>query len=118
MEKIILEGLEIDTVIGVYDWERTKSQTLFVDLELHADLKAACYSDSVSDTIDYAKVAEVIRAVAEVSEFKLLEALAQDISDKLLAQFSLNKIVITITKPNILPNTRKVAVCIERNGTR
>lgn len=118
MEKIILEGLEIDTIIGVYDWERTKSQTLFVDLVLYADLKAACYSDDVNDTIDYAGVAETIVTVAKNSKFKLLEALAQAISDKLFECFELHKVAITITKPNILPNTRRVAVCIERNQKR
>jgi dihydroneopterin aldolase len=53
-----------------------------------------------------------------MSQFKLLEALAQAISDKLFEQFKLLKLNITITKPNILPTTRKVAVCIERHGKR
>ena len=114
MEKIILEGIEVSTIIGVYDWERTKAQTLFVDIELYADLKAACLSDDVADTIDYAKVTELVVAVAEHSEFKLLEALAEAFSVKLFENFYLRKLKITITKPNILPNTRKVAVCIER----
>jgi dihydroneopterin aldolase len=118
MEKIILEGLEVNTVIGVYDWERTKPQKLFVDLILEADLKTACFSDDVADTLDYAKLADTVIEVAKMSQFKLLEALAQAISDKLFEQFKLLKLNITITKPNILPTTRKVAVCIERHGKR
>lgn len=118
MEKIILEGLEVNTIIGVYDWERTKPQKLYIDLILEADLEAACFSDDVADTMDYARVAESVIAVAKTSQFKLLEALAQAISDKLFEHFDLRKVNITIIKPNILPNTRKVAVCIERKRKR
>ena len=114
MEQIIIDGIEVDTIIGVYDWERTKPQTLIVDLELTADLSAAGKSDDVADTIDYAKVVDLLVAVAKESEYQLLEALAQTFSDSLFAQFELSQLILTITKPGILANTQKVAVRIHR----
>ncbi|MBT0585302.1 dihydroneopterin aldolase [Alteromonas oceanisediminis] len=116
MEQVIIEGLEVSTVIGVYEWERTKPQTLYVDLVINADLNTACMSDDVSDTIDYAKVAEFLVAVAANARFELLEALAQKFCDQLFANFSLRQIDVTITKPNILPNARKVAVRLIRKA--
>ena len=109
-----MQGIQVDTIIGVYDWERNKPQRLLVDLELTADLQAACKSDEVADTIDYARVVDLLVALANESQFKLLEALAQAFSDTLFAHFELSKLTLTITKPNILPNTEKVAVRISR----
>ena len=79
MQQIFIEGLEVPTLIGVYDWERTQNTVLIVDLLIDADLSAAMQSDDVEHTIDYAAVAETVKQVGIDSSFELLEAFANAI---------------------------------------
>ena len=114
LEQIIIHGMAVPTIIGVYDWERTEPQTLLLDIVLGCDLKAACVSDNVNDTIDYAKVQETILAVGKESHFELLEALAEKVCRVLFERFPIRSIDLTIVKPNILENVSKVAVRVVR----
>lgn len=63
MGKIYITGLEVDTLIGVYDWERVRTTQLLLDVTLDVDLSAAMQSDDVVDTVDHATVVECIVAV-------------------------------------------------------
>lgn len=114
MEQITIEGLAVDTLIGVYDWERTQLTTLYVDIQLDADLTAAMKSDDVNDTIDYAKVAEVVQNVGKRATYELLEALGNEMIDTLLAQFAAQKVTVKIVKPNILPDAQRVSVTMAK----
>lgn len=114
MEQIIIQGLQLPTVIGVYDWERTQQTTLLADIILDAPLSKACHSDNVDDTIDYAKFSEALVELAASSEFELLESLGQALCDCALQQFNVQKIDLTLEKPGILPNAAKVAVRVVR----
>ena len=110
MGKIYITGLEVDTLIGVYDWERVKTTQLLLDVILEVDLRAAMQSDDVADTVDYAKVAECIVEVGKESTFELLEAFGSRVMDAVLANFSATSITLKIVEPNILPNAQTVAV--------
>ncbi|MBC3764840.1 dihydroneopterin aldolase [Neptunicella marina] len=114
MDKIVIEGLQIESLIGVYDWERTAKTALFVDLTLEVDLYKAGQSDDVNDTLDYAKVAELVCEVAAKSKFELLEALAESIISHIFAQFNCHQVELKLSKPGILPNASNVAVIIVR----
>ena len=114
MGKIYITGLAVDTLIGVYDWERVQMTELLLDITLDADLDAAMQSDNVHDTVDYAKVADCIVAVGKESTFELLEAFGSRVMDTVLATFNVNAIKLKIVKPNILPNAQTVAVEMTR----
>lgn len=114
METIYIHGLEVSTLIGVYDWERTRQTTLLFDLAMDADLKAAMLSDDVADTIDYAKAAAFVQQVAAQCQFELLEALAHKVLDALFNAYPVQKVTLTITKPDILPDARAVAISFSR----
>ena len=117
MGKIYITGLTVNTLIGVYDWERTQQTALLLDIVLTADLNAAMQSDDVNDTIDYAKVAECVVDVGQRSEFELLEAFGNAVMTSVLDAFAVSAITVKIVKPNILPNAQTVAVelCRERS---
>ncbi|GAA0344036.1 dihydroneopterin aldolase [Bowmanella denitrificans] len=117
MDKIYIEGLALQSLIGVYDWERTAPRPLLVDLCLWADLRQAAQSDKVADTIDYAKVAECLEQVAASSSFELLEALASCMLDRLFAEFPVLKVSLKLSKPDILANASNVAVKLTRTRT-
>ncbi len=110
MQQIILSGLKVDTLIGVYDWERTQKTTLIFDVTVDADLTAAMASDDVKDTIDYAMLAQAIQAAAADQKFELLEALGAHVMDVIFAYYPITHIRLAITKPGILPDADKVTV--------
>lgn len=116
LDKIIIEGLQIQSLIGVYDWERTSKTDLLIDITLDVDLHKAAISDDVNDTLDYAKVAELITHIAEQSEFELLEALAETITKGIFAKFNCHQIELKLSKPGILPNASNVAITIVRKA--
>jgi dihydroneopterin aldolase len=110
MGKIYITGLAVETLIGVYDWERVRNTELLLDVTLNVDLNAAMLSDNVDDTVDYAKVADCIVEVGKASQFELLEAFGARVMDTILNRFPVSSITLKIVKPNILPNAQTVAV--------
>ena len=60
MDKIFLNDLKIDTIIGIYDWERETLQTLRFDFEIDWDISKAAASDDITNTLDYGSVANVV----------------------------------------------------------
>ena len=115
MDKIHIEGLQIYSLIGVYDWERQAKQALLLDLVLFTDLQPAALSDKVADTLNYAEVAECVKQVAAQSEFELLEALANAMICRVFASFPVDKITLKLSKPEILSDAQNVAVELTRN---
>ena len=75
VDKVLIEGLEVRTVIGIYDWEREIRQTVRLDLEMAWDISAAAHSDDIADTLDYKAVSKRLIAFVEGSSFGLIEAL-------------------------------------------
>ncbi|TPV57845.1 dihydroneopterin aldolase [Aestuariibacter sp. GS-14] len=112
MQQIFIEGLSVPTLIGVYDWERTQQTILIMDLLIDADLTQAMTSDDVNHTIDYAAVAECVKEIGAATSFELLEALSKAIVDALCARFPVQKLVLKIEKPGILPDAQKVGIQI------
>ena len=109
MQQIILSGLKVDTLIGVYDWERTQKTTLIFDITVDADLTAAMASDNVSDTIDYAMLAQSIQqAAADQKGILIKKAFASGHLDDNIAdpvQESLNQILGTAGVSSIIAGT-------------
>lgn len=114
MEKINITGLAVDTLIGVYEWERQRKTRLLLDIQIDADLSKAMSSDNVNDTIDYANVATTVQTLAKESAFELLEALGGYIIAELLEKFSIERVTLTIHKPGILPDASNVSVSMTR----
>ena len=114
MDKIYIEGLEVFSLIGVYDWERLAPQRLVVDLVLYSDLSVAASSDKVADTINYAEVAQCLDSLAGSSQFELIEALAGAMIQAIFKQFAVQKVCLKLSKPDILPNAQNVAVEMTR----
>jgi dihydroneopterin aldolase len=110
MATIFIEGLEVYTLIGVYDFERTDKQKLKLDLTIKYPLKKAGKSDNLDDTLNYAQIATDIEQFAASSSFKLLEAFGYHLKKHLQQKFKI-KVKIKITK-FILPNTQGVGIII------
>jgi dihydroneopterin aldolase len=114
MDIIYISDLRVDTVIGIYDWERRIRQTVSVDLELAADIRKAAGSDDIADTINYKAVAKRVLAFVGESEFRLVETLAERIAAIVLNEFNVPWVRVRLNKPGAVRGARDVGVLIER----
>lgn len=118
-DTVFLHGLKADTLIGVYDWERARPQTVVFDIDIHTDLSASAVSDDVEDTVHYGEVADTVRAGVKAQQFFLLEALAEYVASLILNNFRCESVRLRVVKPGILPDVREVGILIERErGTK
>jgi len=114
MDKIFLNDLHIDTIIGIYDWERETLQTLSFDLEMDWDIRQAAKSDDITDTLDYGAVANTIVKFVEASRYQLIETLAEDLAALLLNTFPIPALKLTLSKPVALHGQNTARIVIER----
>lgn len=115
MDKIFINNLVIETIIGVYEHELHNKQPLILDLELAINSKQAADTDDILYTVPYDKVIETISHLSEIKQFKLLETYAEFITQNLLEAFNTNWIKLKITKPKAMPHTTEVGIVIERS---
>ena len=114
MDIIYLSDLRIDTVIGVYEWERRTTQTIILDIEMGADIARAAAGDSIDDTLDYKAVSKRLTSFVRDSEFQLVETLAENIAAILLREFKTPWCRLKLNKRGAVRGVRDVGVVIER----
>lgn len=115
MDKIFLHDLKVDTIIGIYEWERNTKQTLQFDLEMDWDIRTAAASDDIADTLDYGAIANTIVSFVEASDYQLIETLAEDLAALLLTEYPIPRLVLTLTKPVALHGQNYAKIVIERS---
>ena len=114
MDKVFIKDLEVETVIGIYDWEREVRQLISISLVMDFDLAKAAKSDNIEDSLNYKKISKRVIKLAESLKSKLIENLAQKIADTILNEFHVSSIVVTVEKPGALRGSRSVGVTIKR----
>ncbi|NJN46319.1 MAG: dihydroneopterin aldolase [Candidatus Competibacteraceae bacterium] len=114
MDIIFIRDLRIETVIGIYEWERQINQTVSLDLEMAADIRRAAATDSIEDTLNYKAVAKRLIEFVGASQFQLVETLAERIADLVLNEFNIPWLRLTLSKPGALRGARDVGIIIER----
>ena len=114
MDKIHIRDLQVRCVVGIYPEEREARQDVVINVTLHADYGDACLSDRIEDTVDYKEVKKRIVAMAEASEYFLLERLAEEVANVCLANPRVSRADVILDKPGALRFARSVAVEIVR----
>jgi len=114
MDIIFLNDLRVQTIIGIWDWERSIKQTIGIDLEMAADVRSAAATDSIGDTLDYKSVAKRIIEFVEASSFQLVETLAERVAGIITAEFGVSWVRVRISKPGAIRGAKDVGVVIER----
>jgi dihydroneopterin aldolase len=114
MDIIFLRDLRIETVIGIFDWEREIKQTVVLDLEMGTDVARAAASDHIDDALDYKSVAKRLIAFVEESEFQLVETLAERCASIIMEEFGVPWLRLTLNKIGAVRGARDVGVIIER----
>jgi dihydroneopterin aldolase len=114
LDIIFLGGLEIKTIIGIYDWERETKQTVVLDIEMAFDITKAAKSDDILDTLDYKAVSKRIISFVETSEFFLVEKLIEEIASIIRAEFNVPWVKIILNKKGAISGASDVGIIIER----
>ena len=115
MDIVFIEDLRIDTVIGIYDWERRIRQTVAFDLEMAFDNTRPAASDDIADTLDYKAVSKRLIEYVSQSSFGLVETLAERCAEIVLAEFAVSHVRLKLSKPGAVRGARAVGVIIERS---
>ena len=114
MDIVFIKELCIETVIGIYDWERKIKQFVCIDLELGTDISNASNSDVIDDTVDYKAVSKTLKTFIGDSEFQLIEALAEESVKLIFEKFNVNYIKGRFSKPGAVTGSKEVGVISER----
>ncbi|MDR0234596.1 MAG: dihydroneopterin aldolase [Zoogloeaceae bacterium] len=113
MDTIFIDELSLDAWVGVYPRETALSQKVLLNLEIGIPAAAAS-SDDIRDTVDYARLTVRLRKALSERRFNLLEALAGFVANLILEEFPALKARVTVAKPGVIREARRVSVTIER----
>ena len=114
MDKIFLDELRVDTVIGILEWERRIRQLVVIDLEMSADIAKAAATDDVANTLNYKLVAKRVQSFVAESSFQLVETLAESIAAIIREEFEVAWVKVRVNKPGAIRGSKAVGVLIER----
>lgn len=114
MDIVYIRDLKIDTVIGIFDWERRIRQTVSIDLEMASDIRPAAASDDIKDALDYKAVSKRIIAFVTASEFMLVEKLSEEVAAIVLNEFNVPWLRLRLSKPGAIRGAQDVGIIIER----
>jgi dihydroneopterin aldolase len=117
MDIVFIEDLQIEAVIGIYDWERRIRQTLSFDLEMAFDNRRPAASDDIEHTLNYKAVSRRLEQYVTSSSFGLVETLAERCAELVREEFGVAWVRLKLSKPGAVRGARSVGVRIER-GTR
>lgn len=114
MDIIYISQLRVETVIGVYEWERHIRQVVLLDLEVATDVARAAATDNIADALNYKAVAKRVAAFVEGTRFQLVETLAERVAERVLDEFGVPWVRLRVCKEGALRGVREVGVLIER----
>lgn len=117
MDRIYLEDLRVEAVIGIWEWERRVRQVISLDLELATDARRAAKTDEIADALDYKSIAKRVAAVVEQSEFRLVETLAETLARIVITEFGVSWLKLTVSKPGAIEGSRNVGIIVERSAS-
>ena len=105
----------METIIGIFNWERDIRQKVIIDLEIEVDASIAASTDAISDALDYSEISQELLTHIEASDCFLVETLAEQLADIILEKFKVAWVRLRLTKPEALTKASGVGVLIERS---
>ncbi|MFT5062958.1 MAG: dihydroneopterin aldolase [Gammaproteobacteria bacterium] len=111
---IYIRDLRVDTVIGVFDWERRIKQTLRLDIEMNTSIRQVAFTGDLSSGIDYKAVSKRVGEFVEASSFELVETLAERVAQLIISEFKVGALTLRLGKPGALRGARDVGTIIKR----
>lgn len=114
MDIVYIRDLRIDTIIGIFEWERKVRQTISIDLEMATDIRRAAETDDIQYALNYKDVSKRLIALIEGSEFELVETMAETAAKIVREEFNVPWLKMRLSKPGAIRGARDVGLIIER----
>ena len=114
MDIVFVRDLRVDTVIGIWEWERRIKQVVSIDLEMATDVRRAAATDRIDDALNYKDVAKRVAAFVAGSQYRLVETLAEAVARIVVTEFRVPWVRVSIAKPGAVQGSKEVGVVIER----
>jgi dihydroneopterin aldolase len=111
---VYIRELQVQTVIGIYDWEREVRQAVSLDLEMGTDIREAAATEDIENTLNYKSVSKRLITFIEGSEFLLVETMAEEVAQLVMQEFGVRWLRLRLGKPGAIRGARDVGVLIER----
>jgi len=115
-DHIVLTGLKISCIIGIFEWERKQKQDVIIDLKFPCDARKAARRDDITAAVDYKKIAKAVIAFVESSQYQLVETLAERLAQLLIDGFDLAEIELSVSKPAAIRGSQNVGIQIHRTA--
>ncbi len=114
-DTVFVHELKVETIIGIWGWERKIRQTVSIDLEMGADIRRAAATDSIDDTLNYKAISKRVQQFVADSEFQLVETMAEKIAELVLQEFKVPWIQVRVSKPGAIRGAKNVGILIHRS---
>ena len=114
MDRIFINNLTVEAIIGIYDEERVTPQRVTLHLEMAADIALAASTEDISTTLNYHTLSQTLTEFLQNSRFQLIETMAERVTEIVRRDFGVSWVKLTLHKPDALPGEIDVGVIIER----
>jgi len=114
-DTVFVHELKVETIIGIWGWERKIRQTVSIDLEMGTDIRHAAETDNIDDTLNYKAVSKRVQQFVADSEFQLVETMAEKIAELVLKEFKIPWIQVCVSKPGAIRGAKNVGILIHRS---
>lgn len=114
MDKIFIQQLKIETLIGIHPHEREQKQVVMIDLEMEVSTTKAAKTDDIDDALNYDNIIDFVIKLTQVRQFNLIEALSDYIAEHLINEFGVSWLRLCLTKPSASHTATAVGIIIER----
>lgn len=112
---VFLRNVSLELPIGILPEERFAPQPVVISVEMYLQDPGQFTSEDIADYVSYADVFEDIKAIqTNGKHIELVENLAETVADIALRQEPVQRAVVSVEKPQIIPETESVGVKIER----
>ena len=114
MDKVFIKDLEVETIIGIFGWEREVKQKVRISMEMSFDISMAGKTDKIDDALDYKKIGKSVVKLVSSSSFFLVEKMAEEIAKLVLKDKKIAELRLCVEKPGALRGSKSVGVEIFR----
>lgn len=115
-DTVFVDQLKCEAVIGVFDWEKQITQTLYIDLEMSWDNRPAAASDDYRHALCYDTVSTAVTELVEGAPHELVETVAEKVAGLIRSRFGVHWVKVTVNKPGAVNNAANLGVRIERGS--
>ncbi len=116
-DKVFIKGLELLLSVGIYDQEKAKKQRVIINVIFDVTGNSGKSLKSIDEVVSYEKAVEIIREVTGRRHYDLLEELAEEIVKNLKFDNRIERITLSLEKPDIIEGAAGVGVEITRGFT-